>query len=162
MPYYVKANKLVANYLGKSQERNQLKDGNYLLWQADLQPFGSLSRLQDIAKEIGGLLLTSAQAREEQDGVTLRSLPTATDVRFYIAPEELTEEKTQNESADNITVPTETNAAEVENTPTVDDEADATTTDGADETASAELKAETEDTPSAQADESGKEEENAW
>jgi hypothetical protein len=82
MAVYIKANKKVAQYLGLTTERNQLSDGNYLLWQADMLRFGPLWKLGEILAQIGGLSLTHTEAREEQDGVKLRSLPEATDVRF--------------------------------------------------------------------------------
>jgi hypothetical protein len=88
MAIYVKANKKVAAYLGLTLERNQLKDGNYLLWQADMLRFGPLAKLGETLQEIGGLSLTPTEAREEQDGVTLRTLPDATDPRFYEAKAE--------------------------------------------------------------------------
>jgi hypothetical protein len=44
--------------------------------------------LGETLQEIGGLSLTPTEAREEQDGVTLRTLPDATDPRFYEAKAE--------------------------------------------------------------------------
>jgi hypothetical protein len=86
MATYIKANKKVAEFLGLTVERNQLPDGNYLLWQADMLKFGPLTRLSATLEEIGGVALTSNEARREQDGDTAVELPAATDERFYIAP----------------------------------------------------------------------------
>lgn len=82
MARYIKANPKVVSYLHLENVRNQLQDGNYLLWQADVLEFGSLTQLPDILSQIGGIALSSHEAREEQDGVVLRPLPEATDPRF--------------------------------------------------------------------------------
>jgi len=88
MARYIKANPKVVSYLHLENVRNQLQDGNYLLWQADILEFGSLTQLPDILAQIGGIALSSHEAREEQDGVVLRPLPEATDPRFiYTTPQ---------------------------------------------------------------------------
>ena len=84
MARYIKVNLKVAQHLNLTNSRNQLKDGNYLLWQADMLAFGRLCELPQILEQIGGIALLAYQAREEQDGTVLRDLPTATDVRFII------------------------------------------------------------------------------
>lgn len=84
MAYYIKANPLVVSHLGLTTERYQLSDGNYLLWQADMLSFGSLVNLRENAAAVGALLLTPEEARQEQDGRIVRTLPTATDERFII------------------------------------------------------------------------------
>lgn len=86
MARYIKANPKVAKYLHLEDTRNQLHDGNYLLWQADMLELGSLTHLPDILDQIGGIALTSHEARQEQDGTILRPLPTATDPRFIYEP----------------------------------------------------------------------------
>lgn len=63
-------------------DRNQVKDGNYLLWQADMLAFGRLTELPQILEQIGGIALAAHEARQEQDGTVTRELPTATDPRF--------------------------------------------------------------------------------
>lgn len=82
MAKYIKANPLVAKYLHLEGDRNTAKDGNYLLWQGDMVAFGRPAELYDIAARIGALVLTPYEARQEQDGTTLRPLPVATDDRF--------------------------------------------------------------------------------
>lgn len=69
-------------------DRNKVKDGNYLLWQADMQAFGKLIDLPEILEQIGGIALMAHEAREEQDGTVIRPLPTATDPRFIVEPAE--------------------------------------------------------------------------
>ena len=84
MARYIKANPKVAAFLGLTRERNTVKDGNYLLWQADMLAFGPLTQLQETLTQIGGLALLAHEAREEQDGTVTRPLPTPTDPRFII------------------------------------------------------------------------------
>lgn len=89
MARYIKANPKVVAFLHLEDTRNQLQDGNYLLWQADMLELdmGSLVNLPAILDAIGGIALSAYEAREEQDGTVLRPLPVATDPRFiYIPP----------------------------------------------------------------------------
>lgn len=86
MARYIKANPLVAEFLQVENDRNTVKDGNYLLWQADMLKFGPLTQLADTLQQIGGLSLSAHEAREEQDGTVTRPLPVATDPRFIIEP----------------------------------------------------------------------------
>ena len=86
MARYIKANPLVAQYLELQEIRNRVQDGNYILWQADIHEFGPLTMLPEILAQIGGIVLSPSEAREEQDGTVLRPLPVATDPRF-IEPE---------------------------------------------------------------------------
>jgi hypothetical protein len=55
----------------------------------------TLPNLQKIAVEIGALVMTSEQMREEQNGNSCAELPIATDVRFIM--EEVQEEAGGNE-----------------------------------------------------------------
>lgn len=82
MARYIKANPKVARHLRLENDRNQVADGNYLLWQADMLAFGRLTELPSILAQIGGISLQAHEAREEQDGTVLRKLPIATDPRF--------------------------------------------------------------------------------
>lgn len=82
MARYIKVNPLVADYLNLRNDRNTVKDGNYLLWQADMLRFGPLTQLADTLKQIGGLALMPHEAKEEQDGIVVRDLPIAGDPRF--------------------------------------------------------------------------------
>ena len=95
MARYIKANPKVAQFLRVENDRNQVKDGNYLLWQADILPLGRLTDLPQILEQIGGIALMAHEARQEQDGTVLRELPTATDQRFVVEKKEVTAETTE-------------------------------------------------------------------
>lgn len=96
MARYIKANPKVAQYLHLENDRNQVKDGNYLLWQADILPLGRLTDLPQILEQIGGIALMAHEARQEQDGTVVRELPTATDPRFVVEKDEpVAEEPTE-------------------------------------------------------------------
>ena len=84
MARYIKANPKVAQFLRVENERNRVKDGNYLLWQADILPLGRLTDLPQILEQIGGIALMAHEARQEQEGTVLRELPTAKDQRFVV------------------------------------------------------------------------------
>ena len=88
MARYIKANPKVAQFLRVENDRNQVKDGNYLLWQADILPLGRLTDLPHILEQIGGIALMAHEARQEQDGTVLRELPTAKDPRFVVEKDE--------------------------------------------------------------------------
>ena len=88
MARYIKANPKVAQFLRIENDRNQVSDGNYLLWQADMLAFGTLVDLPLILQQIGGISLMAHEARQEQDGTVLRELPTATDPRFVVEKDE--------------------------------------------------------------------------
>ena len=97
MARYIKANPKVAQFLRVENDRNQVKDGNYLLWQADILPLGRLTELPQILEQIGGIALMAHEARQEQDGTVLRELPTATDPRFVVEKDETpAEDETNN------------------------------------------------------------------
>lgn len=84
MEKYIKANKKVAEFLHLQTIRNAVKDGHYLLWIMDVQPFGNMEDLPNILQQIGGLLLSGSEAKEEQDGAVTRKLPTPLDKRFIM------------------------------------------------------------------------------
>lgn len=88
MARYIKANPKVAQFLRVENDRNRVKDGNYLLWQADILPLGRLTELPQILEQIGGIALMAHEARQEQDGTVVRELPTATDPRFVVEKDE--------------------------------------------------------------------------
>ena len=92
MARYIKANPKVAQFLRVENDRNQVKDGNYLLWQADILPLGRLTDLPQILEQIGGIALMAHEARQEQDGTVVRELPTATDPRFVVEKDKTTAE----------------------------------------------------------------------
>lgn len=66
-------------------DRNAVKDGNYILWQGDMLAFGPLTHLSETLTAIGAIALMPHEAREEQDGTVIRPLPEATNPRFVIA-----------------------------------------------------------------------------
>ncbi len=106
MARYIKANRKVANYLHLENDRLQLKDGNYILWQGDMLAFGPLPLLNDTLAQIGGIALMPHEAKQEQDGSVVRPLPVATDERFImVEPEqqEETAEQTSEEETDTET-----------------------------------------------------------
>lgn len=112
MARYIKANPKVAQYLHLENDRNQVKDGNYLLWQADMLAFGRLTELPQILEQIGGIALAAHEARQEQDGIVVRELPTATDERFIVEKDETEAEQPETIEPGN----TEDEAAEPEQT----------------------------------------------
>ena len=107
MARYIKANPKVAAYLNLQNDRNTVKDGNYILWQSDLLAFGPLTRLSETLAEIGAVALMPHEAREEQDGVLLRPLPSATDPRFVVSVSAPVEEPGTDETPDDTEQPTE-------------------------------------------------------
>ena len=116
MARYIKANPKVAKYLHLENDRNQVKDGNYLLWQADMLAFGRLTELPQILEQIGGIALAAHEARQEQDGIVVRELPTATDERFIVEKDETEAEHPETIEPGN----TEGEAAEPEQTESTD------------------------------------------
>ena len=119
MARYIKANPKVAQFLRVENDRNQVKDGNYLLWQADILPLGRLTDLPQILEQIGGIALMAHEARQEQDGTVVRELPIATDPRFVVEKEEPAEA----EAAETPTeTPTETTEKPAENEEQTDGE----------------------------------------
>lgn len=126
MARYIKANPKVAAFLGLMRDRNTVKDGNYLLWQADMLAFGPLTQLPETLTQIGGLALLAHEAREEQDGTVTRPLPVATDPRFVVetakdeGPEESPENAPVGDNADAVaqdTTQQEESAAAATETP---------------------------------------------
>ncbi len=137
MARYIKANPKVAQYLHLENDRNQVQDGNYLLWQADMLAFGRLTELPQILEQIGGIALQAHEAREEQDGTTVRELPTATDSRFVV--EKDSEEVEQPDNTETEEQPKEeVEVTETEEAPATEDET------AADEQPEAEAEAEQE------------------
>lgn len=100
MARYIKANPLVAKFLQLENDRNTVSDGNYLLWQADMLKFGPLTDLQATLEKIGGLALAPHEARQEQDGTNVRTLPLATDDRFKVIITPTEEEAEEEPAAD--------------------------------------------------------------
>lgn len=118
MARYIKANPKVVQYLHLENDRNQVKDGNYLLWQADMLAFGRLTELPQILEQIGGIALAAHEARQEQDGTVVRELPTATDERFIVEKDETeAEQPTDSPEAEE---PESTDPEQTENGETVE------------------------------------------
>lgn len=97
MARYIKANRKVAEYLRLENDRYRTKDGNYILWQADMLAFGPLPQLNATLAQIGGIALMPHEAKQEQDGTVLRPMPTAEDERFVMPETETTAEETPTE-----------------------------------------------------------------
>ena len=116
MARYIKANPKVVNYLHLENDRNKLKDGNYILWLQDMMAFGPLPHLADTLQRIGAIALLPHEAREEQYGTTTRPLPVATDPKFVIdvADETPTEETPANSEAETQSEETEESNEETE------------------------------------------------
>lgn len=115
MARYIKVNPKVARHLRLENDRNQVADGNYLLWQADMLAFGRLTEMPSILAQIGGLSLQAHEAREEQDGTVLRKLPIATDPRFA---EDVQEPAEDTGAEDETDIPTPGDEAENGESPT--------------------------------------------
>lgn len=98
MARYIKVNPKVAQYLHLESDRNRVKDGNYLLWQADILPFGRLTELPGILERIGGIALLAGEARQEQDGTVIHELPEATDEAFKIVVVKQPEKETDTDN----------------------------------------------------------------
>ena len=137
MARYIKANPKVAQFLRVENDRNQVSDGNYLLWQADMLAFGTLVDLPLILQQIGGISLMAHEARQEQDGTVVRELPTATDPRFVVEKDETTaeEESKNTEVAEEPAEQPTEDAAESEES---SEETEEPTEPAGDETAAAE------------------------
>ena len=81
---YYKVNARVAEYLNLTAERNTTKDGNYILWVADINRFGSLVNISGILEDIGGVALSSADVVKELRGEMSTKLPVPKDARFVV------------------------------------------------------------------------------
>lgn len=81
---YYKVNARVAEYLNLTAERNMTKDGNYVLWVADINRFGSLVNISGILEDIGGVALSSADVVKELRGEMSTKLPEPKDARFVV------------------------------------------------------------------------------
>lgn len=151
MARYIKVNPKVARHLRLENDRNQVADGNYLLWQADMLAFGRLTEMPSILAQIGGLSLQAHEAREEQDGTVLRKLPIATDPRFA---EDVQEPAEDTGAEDETDIPTPGDEAEDGESPT-DEETEAGTQESDDAENEAQEQPETE-TPNTDSTEEAK------
>lgn len=112
MARYYKANRKVAEYLHLEEVRTELRDGNFIFWQMDLQAFGPLTEIQSIMAQIGAIPLMSHEAREEQDGTVLRPLPEPEDERFKIVHATTATESTEETSTESAEETTDSESAE--------------------------------------------------
>lgn len=135
MARYIKVNPKVARHLRLENDRNQVADGNYLLWQADMLAFGRLTEMPSILAQIGGLSLQAHEAREEQDGTVLRKLPIATDPRFAEDVQEPAEDTGAEDETDIPTPGNETEAGTQEPGDAENEAQETTGTDSTEETA---------------------------
>lgn len=83
MAKYIKVVKSVAAHLGLLKDREQTADGNYLLWQADLQGYQGRT-LEEQAEKVGGAVLTALEAKLEHDGKV--DTPAAVTDPFAVPP----------------------------------------------------------------------------
>jgi len=68
MANYIKVSPVVAKVLGLRDIRNKTKDGNYLLWQADVLGLPG-DNIVARAAYCGGAVLTPNVAKDEIDGI---------------------------------------------------------------------------------------------
>lgn len=91
MAFYIKVTKEVAEYLKVTSERNRTKDGNILLWQADVARFPG-DTVFERAAYAGGVALTAQAAKLETDGT---EYPAQVAVPAWLEPEAIPEEGTE-------------------------------------------------------------------
>lgn len=120
-----------------------------MLWQADMLAFGRLTELPQILEQIGGIALAAHEARQEQDGIVNRELPTATDDRFVVEKDETEAEQPETIEPGN----TEGETAEPEQTESSDPVEGETETAQPTETPEAEEPESTEAEPTESNDE---------
>ena len=138
MARYIKANPKVAAFLHLENDRNQVSDGNYLLWQADMAAFGRIVDLPLILEQIGAIALMAHEAKQEQDGTVCRELPVATDPRFIVETDnqepEAGAEETAQEPTDNEQEPTDNEQEQTAGTEETTQEPEAGSEDNQEET----------------------------
>ena len=106
MANYFKVNKKVAEYLNLKNERNTSKDGNYILWQSDMNRLGAIEYAVQIT---GAAVLTPREARMEFYGELCKPLGTPIDERFIIETDEKFE-NAENPNGENVSGRVETSA----------------------------------------------------
>lgn len=81
---YAKVGRKVITHLGLEGQRRQFADGSYMVWFRDIRAIDRdwLAHPEETMAAIGGVLLSHAEAYEEQQGTVCRPLPAATDPRF--------------------------------------------------------------------------------
>lgn len=89
---YIKANPLVAGYLGLKSVRFRLPDGNYALYYNDFQRLGRYGDYERLLEETGSIFLSGAEVAAEQKGGFPHSLPDATLPQFFVERPPMPEE----------------------------------------------------------------------
>ena len=128
---YYKANKKVAEYLQLTAERNETRDGNYILWVADINRFGSLANIDEILANIGAVAIHPKDVRNELLGITNTPLPTPLDKKFVIgtvkiAADENTEGLGMSNTDNTDNTQAEVSESEAESVPENESQADVT------------------------------------
>lgn len=111
MAFYVKVTPAVATALKVKAIRNKTADGNYLLWQADLNSIQGVT-IFDRAAKVGGVALTPNEAKRETDGVANPVAVTTPD--RYKSDDESTTEVVEEVVTEEVTETTETITTEEE------------------------------------------------
>lgn len=128
---YYKANKKVAEYLQLTAERNETRDGNYILWVADINRFGSLANIDEILANIGAVAIHPKDVRDELLGITNTPMPTPLDEKFVIgtvkiAADENTEGLGMSNTDNTDNTQAELSESEAESVPENESQADVT------------------------------------
>lgn len=125
---YYKANKKVAEYLQLTAERNETRDGNYILWVADINRFGSLANIDEILANIGAVAIHPKDVRNELLGVTNTPLPTPLVEKFVIGTVKIAaDENTEGLGVSNTdNTQAEVSESEAESVPENESQADVT------------------------------------
>ena len=125
---YYKANKKVAEYLQLTAERNETRDGNYILWVADINRFGSLANIDEILANIGAVAIHPKDVRNELLGITNTPMPTPLDEKFVIGTVKIAaDENTEGLGMSNTdNTQAEVSESEAESVPENESQADVT------------------------------------
>lgn len=125
---YYKANKKVAEYLQLTAERNETRDGNYILWVADINRFGSLANIDEILANIGAVAIHPKDVRNELLGITNTPLPTPLVEKFVIGTVKIAaDENTEGLGVSNTdNTQAEVSESEAESVPENESQADVT------------------------------------
>lgn len=84
---YIKANPLVAAYLGLAGSRRRERDGNFILVSADTMPLGPITDIGRLCAEYGMRVMTTEEMIREQNGIETYPLPEAQNPNFRMPAE---------------------------------------------------------------------------
>ncbi len=84
---YIKANPLVAAYLGLAGSRRREWDGNFILVSADIMPLGAITDIGRLCAEYGMRVMTTEEMIREQNGIETYPLPEALNPNFRMPAE---------------------------------------------------------------------------